>query len=319
MKYFFCLILLSASFFLFSRSASGQENSSGFDYYKKLNDNETRLIQFKDDDLALRNKVGQLSIINLSRKRFNAQEVKLDILASRVANKQCREAAEHGYLSHWNLAGEKPYMRYAFAGGKDHISENAFAETNSEDYNTAVNVAADLMKAGHGSFMRERAPYDGHKQNVINKTHNYVGLGYYINGGQFRYDEEYIDRYIDFIYVPGDLEINESGTLTVDTKGKSFLFFITIYREDIPEPMSVSQLSETSSYGDFTDEVFANLAPWDLKKFRHENIYTIPLKFQKDGIYYLHIYLDDKEFSGYGSASTDGKDPVSGIVIRVKR
>ena len=73
-------------------------------------------------------------VINASRKKFKAQPVKLDILASRVANKQCREAAENGYVSHWNLAGEKPYLRYAFAGGYDHISENAFGEWTSGDY-----------------------------------------------------------------------------------------------------------------------------------------------------------------------------------------
>ena len=54
--------------------------------------------------------------------------VKLDILASRVANKMCREAAENNFIGHWNLAGEKPYHRYAFAGGYDHVSENAFGE-----------------------------------------------------------------------------------------------------------------------------------------------------------------------------------------------
>ena len=35
-------------------------------------------------------------IINQSRRKFRVQEVRLDILASRVANKQCREAAEKG-------------------------------------------------------------------------------------------------------------------------------------------------------------------------------------------------------------------------------
>jgi hypothetical protein len=175
------------------------------------------------------------------------------------------------------------------------------------------------MKAGHGSFMREKAPYDGHKQNVITKAHNYVGLGYSVSGGQFRYDEEYIDRYIDFVNVPGQMNINETKTLTVDTKGKSFLFFMTIYREPMPKPMNVRQLSETGAYGDFSDEVVVNSAPWDLVKFRHENVYTLPVKFTKEGIYYIHLYISDKEYPGYGSVTTEGKEPVSGIVIRVNR
>jgi hypothetical protein len=83
--------------------------------------------------------------------------------------------------------------------------------------------------------------------------------------------------------------------------------------------MNVRQLSETGAYGDFSDEVFVNSAPWDLAKFRHDNIYTIPLKFTEEGIYYIHIYINDKEYSGYRSVSTEGKEAVSGIVIRVKR
>ena len=318
MKFNFHIIFISVAL-ICCNSANSQESGAGYDYYKKLNESEKRLIEFKDDDMALRNKVNQLAVINKSRKKFNAQEVKLDILASRVANKQCIEAAENGYLSHWNLAGEKPYMRYAYAGGHDHVSENAFSETNSEEYTMAQNVAADLMKRGHGSFMGERAPNDGHKQNVINKNHNYVGLGYAISGGQFRYNEEYIDRYLDFINVPGNMKINETGSLTVDTKGKCFLFFVTIYREETPKPMNVKQLSQTGSYADFSDKVYVNMPPWDLAKYRHENIYTIPLKFTGDGIYYVQIFTDKKEFSGYGSVNTSGKDPVSGIVIRVKR
>ena len=45
----------------------------------------------------------------------------LDILASRVANMQSREAAANRFSGHWNMRGEKPYHRYAFAGGVDHV------------------------------------------------------------------------------------------------------------------------------------------------------------------------------------------------------
>jgi len=34
------------------------------------------------------------------------QEVKLDILASRVANQMARKSAENNFTGHWNLAGE---------------------------------------------------------------------------------------------------------------------------------------------------------------------------------------------------------------------
>ena len=106
--------------------------------YIKLNNNELRLPEYKDDEEALKLKLQQLEIINNSRKKNNAGAVKLDILASRVANKMCREAAENNYLGHWNLAGEKPYHRYAFAGGYDHVSENAFGQWSSDNYDSII-------------------------------------------------------------------------------------------------------------------------------------------------------------------------------------
>jgi uncharacterized protein YkwD len=297
----------------------GQDDISGFEYYKQLNDSEKRLMEFKDDDTALRNKINQLLIINQSRKKFRVPVVKLDILASRVANKHCREAAEKAYISHWNMNGEKPYMRYAFAGGYDHVSENAYGEWTSEDFSTSKNIVSELMKSGHATFMKEKAPNDGHKKNIISKDHNYAGIGYYVAGGQFRYYEEFIDRYLEFRDIPAEMSINETGYITVDTRENGFLYFMTIYREKLPKPLSIKQLSGTGSYEDYSSDVFVNMPAWDLSRYRKGSTYKIPLKFTKDGLYYIHLFIDKKENTGSTSVSTKGKEPVSGIVIKVTR
>jgi hypothetical protein len=77
------------------RNTTNEKN--GFEYYHNLNETEKRLIDFKDNDEALKLKITQLELINKSRKKNNASPVMLDILASRVANKMCREAAENEY------------------------------------------------------------------------------------------------------------------------------------------------------------------------------------------------------------------------------
>ena len=312
------IFLLNISHLLESL-AYGQDKSDEFEYYRKLNNSETRLSEYKDDDKALRLKLAQLAVINQSREKFRVQEVKLDILASRVANRQCREAAENGFISHWNLEGEKPYQRYAFAGGVDHVAENAFGEWSSDDYDNPANVIPGLMKTGHVTFMKEKAPYDGHKKNIINKSHNYVGIGFYLTKNQFRYYEEFIDRYVEFIDIPNTLEINESGKITVDTKGNCYLFFMTIYREKLLKPIKAQQLMHIGSYDDYSDEIALNVPAWNLAKYRHGNIYTIPVKFSKEGLYYIHLYIDKKENTGSTSITTKGKEPVSGIVIKVSR
>ena len=261
----------------------------------------------------------QLQVINESRKRYNAAPVKLDILASRVANKICIEAANNNYTSHWNLNGEKPYQRYAFAGGNDHVSENAYGEWMSEEFDTSDLSISNLMKSGHNIFMSEKAPADGHKKNIIDKTHNYVGIGIAIDGGQFRYYEEFIDRYYTFENIPQTLKINESGSITVTTDGKNFLNYIIIYKEKMPQPLRVAQLKKTGGYDDYTNEQYLSIPAWDLAKYRQDNTYRIPLKFTKEGLYYINIYQDKKEITRPESITTKGKVQASGIVIRVNK
>jgi hypothetical protein len=288
-------------------------------YYIDLNNKDSRLIEFKDDDKILSLKLQHLKVINESRNKYNAAPVKLDILASRVANKMCIEAAENYYTGHWNLNGEKPYQRYAFAGGNDHVSENAYGEWMSEKYDTSNITILKLMKSGHNIFMAEKAPADGHKRNIIDKTHNYVGIGICIDGSQFRYYEEFIDRYYTFDNIPQTLRINEPGSITVSTDGQNFLNYIIIYREKIPQPLKVAQLKKTGSYDDYSSERYLEIPAWDLVKYRKNNTYTIPLKFTKEGLYYINIYQDKKEITKPASITTKGKIQASGIVIRVNK
>jgi uncharacterized protein YkwD len=289
------------------------------EYYKNMNESEKRLPEFKDNDEALKLKVNQLDIINKSRRKYNASPVKLDILASRVANKMCKEAAENGYLGHWNMAGEEPYLRYAFAGGYDHVSENAYGEWSSGRYNVTSGVISSMMKSGHGKFMAERAPEDGHKKNITDKSHNFVGIGFYLSEKQFRYYEEFIDRYFDFENIPSVVRAGEQCTITVKTNGQSYLYYLIIYRERLPQPLTPAQISKKGSYRDFTNEEYINMTPWDLSRHRNETTYKIPLSFSEDGLYYIQIFSDKKEFTRPASINTKGKTPESGIVIKVIR
>ncbi|HLN56700.1 MAG TPA: hypothetical protein VK207_11940 [Bacteroidales bacterium] len=291
--------------------------SEDIDYYLRLNDSEKKLEEFKDDRQALELKLRQLENINRSRKRFSARPVKLDILASRVANKMASEAALNDYVGHWNLAGEKPYHRYAFAGGHDHVSENAYGEWSSDAYENKPFTISAMMKTGHDTFMKERAPNDGHKQTVIAKDHNFVGIGYHLSGKQFRYYEEFIDRYLEFSNIPSKARTGETG-ITVTTDGQNYLYLMIVYYEKFPQPMKPKEISSKGSYNDFTNEQYMQVYAWDLAKYRNGNAYNIPLTFKKEGLYYIHIFQDKKEYTRPASLSTKGKTPVSGIVISVR-
>jgi uncharacterized protein YkwD len=310
------LICLPRSILPLRTNDSGKDD---LEIYKKLNDSELRLKEFKDNDEDLKLKLEQLEIINKSRKKNNASPVKLDILASRVANRMCREAAENEYLGHWNLAGEEPYLRYAFAGGYDHVSENAYGEWSSDNYNVSSQEIGSKMKAGHEKFMAERSPNDGHKVNIIDRSHNFAGIGFYLSGKQFRYYEEFIDRYFEFGNIPAEVKTGNQFTITVKTNGQSFLYYMIIYRENRPEPLNPSQISKKGSYRDYTNEISKEMTAWDLSRYRNGTLYEIPLKFPNEGLYYIQIYSDKKEITKPASLNTKGKTPESGIVIKATR
>jgi uncharacterized protein YkwD len=313
----FSLLVLNTV--LLNSQQSITTGNNDFNYYRELNSDELKLSDYKDDDQSLKLKLMQVEVINESRKKQNAAPVKLDILASRVANKMCIEAANNDYTSHWNLNGEKPYHRYAFAGGNDHVSENAYGEWVSDTYDTSATNISELMKSAHGTFMAERAPADGHKKNIIDKIHNFVGIGYCITENQFRYYEEFIDRYYTFENIPQTLKIDEPGSVTVKTDGPNFLYYLIIYREKVPIPLKVAQLKKTGGYEDYTNEQYLVIPAWELAKFRSGNTYNIPLKFSKEGLFYIHIYQDKKEIIKPVSLNTNGKVQASGIVIKVTR
>jgi uncharacterized protein YkwD len=293
-------------------------SKNDYDNYLKLNESELRLKEFKDNEEALKIKLIQLGIINKSRKRNDALPVKLDILASRVANKMCLEAARNNYIGHWNLAGEKPYHRYALAGGYDHVSENAFGQWSSDNYDPSFANISSMMQSGHDTFMSERSPNNGHKKTIIDKSHNFVGIGFNLSGKQFRYYEEFIDRYFEFENIPVEARVDEPTSITVKTKGENYLYYLIVYREEFPSAMTPAQITKKGGYEDYAGEEYLKIAAWDLSSYRSGTSYKIPLTFSKEGLYYIQIYYDKNEITKPSSLNTKGKTPSSGIVIKVK-
>lgn len=82
---FLLLFLAFISVCLFSQN-KGANSLNDLDYYRELNNKEVRLMDYKDNEESLKLKVMQVGVINKSRKRYRASPVRLDILASRVAN-----------------------------------------------------------------------------------------------------------------------------------------------------------------------------------------------------------------------------------------
>jgi uncharacterized protein YkwD len=292
-----------------------QDAGTNWSQLQALDAAETRLPEYRDSPEVLQLKLKMLAVINASRQQYHAPPVQLDILASRVANKQSLEAAKNDFHGHWNLAGEKPYVRYGAAGGVDHVSENASAIWSSVALDPGKLL--DYMVESHQSFMSEQAPNDGHKRNDINAVHTHVGIGVALVGGQFRYYEEFLDRYFDKIECPTQVTAGQTFTVhAVPAKGL-FCYLLVAYFEPFPQPMTATEINAHYSYGDYTNETALTVWPPSLNTAPDGSI-SLELSFKKPGLYYVQIYLDKTPPAKTGRFDADGKVQASGLVVRVQ-
>jgi hypothetical protein len=290
-----------------------------FAYYQVLNNKEHRLGTYRDDDLMLLSKIILLQRINESREKYHVPSLKLDILASRVANKMSRESCDNGYYGHWNLAGERPYHRYAFAGGTDHLSENASALITTGRISPDFDDIVKLMENAHSGFMEEKAPDDGHKQTVIGPFHNYVGIGTAWCGQGFRYYEEYLDHYLQFGPFQQTIKKGETAAIQFRLLDKKLYPYVIIgYYEPPLKPMSRAQINRLNSYNDFTETIAFQLWPWEIPSANRDGYITLRKRFTKKGLYYIQVYLSKEPYQGGRRASSRGKIQASGIVIKVE-
>lgn len=318
MKAHASFIVVLVFVFLMASQAGNASGGDALDKYTKLNDQESRLSEYKDSREILGIKLRNLKRINDDRARSGAPPVELDILASRVANMHCVEMAREEYFSHWNMKGEKPYHRYAFAGGLDHVSENIFELTAGQQL--SVKDLDSMLDDAESMFMSETAGSDGHLQNIVDPAHNAVGIGIGLQKNEFRYAQEFLNRYIQFdAFNP---VVDKSGKITLSghvLPRDTGLYAALIYGETL-SPMTFEELQKSEIYNDFTDSLEISLWPWELSFDKAGGSFRLPLDLsqKKPGYYYVQLKLK-KGLSSIpyrgGTADTKGTFDASGIVL----
>ncbi len=287
----------------------------------KENESNNKLIEYKDNESNLKLKMQVLDEINRNRAKHGLRPVKLDILASRVANRTASEAAKNNYFSHWNLRGEKPYHRYAFAGGMHHVSENGSTLQSSNDLLGGEENILNYIISLHRSLYNETPPNDGHRKNILNPWHTDVGLGYALIGSEFRYYEEFIDKYLNFDDIAAEIKAGDvskiSGAISVPGYA---IYAVVVNYEPFTSPLTPSELNATGAYPDFSKITHTVLPYWSLSYDNASRKFAFSFKTSKSGLYYVKIYIKKglSEKGGSRSISTDGLTPVSGIVIKAK-
>ena len=194
-----------------------------------------------------------LSQVNAERAAASLSELKLDDLASSVANEHARDMATKEFLSHWGSDGRKPYHRYGFAGGTAAVQENCSAASDI-DFVSPPRVLDDLREM-HEHMLNEVPPHDGHRKTILDPYHTHVGFGVALNSRSLRLDELYLARYLQVDPVataakPGST-IRVSGRLL---NPNHFINEIDVYYEPMPQPPDISWLRTLRSVS-FSEDV----------------------------------------------------------------
>ena len=276
--------------------------------YKLKNDNESRLIEYKDNDEELLAKLVLLDLINKHRKKHHKQQVELDIHSCRSANKTALDAALNKYMGHWDTQGKKPYHRYALDGGEAHVSENASGVESTAFFKQDLDEMISLMKENHMLMYNEKPPFDGHRVNILDPHHNYIGLGVAYDGSSFCYYEEFINNYLTKSSTNlQNGEVNISFTIP----DQFYLIGLSISHDKPFKPMTRKELNTKTSY---LDEGETNIFIWDDEVICKENNCEFSFKLKGNQIAYVKVLISKRKPDEFVKDSK-GSFPVSGWVF----
>jgi hypothetical protein len=156
--------------------------------------------------------------------------------------------AVNQYMSHWNLLGYGPDVRFSLAGGTEAVQENVYSSWQRFDDGRPVPVTdweTEVRKA-HESLMSS----PGHRVNILNPDHTQVGIGlaYDLATGEFRVAQEFINRYVVLQPVPQTARVSDMLTISGRLMPGASNPLVNIAYEPLPQPMTAEELSAMNTY-----------------------------------------------------------------------
>ncbi len=186
--------------------------------------------------------------INADREAHGAPPVRYDLLAAKVGDDFCAEAASGNFTGHWDLAGRPPYLRWALAGGVDFTAENvgSFSRAGRD---IAASEIEGLLLDVHREMMTERPPADGHRRAILDPKWTHVGIGVAWTGGEFRMTEEFVRRVAEWVEIPaGPLPAGSAAPFRTKLPDGWTAGALEISFEAHPSPLTRREISRRSAY-----------------------------------------------------------------------
>lgn len=247
-----------------------------------------------------------LELINKDRAEHGIKPVKLDEIANKAAQGHAEEMAQNAYLSHVNLAGEKPDIRYTKAGGVDAVGENTYIWWSSPTgkapealplQEPEQTFAKTDLEAIEAAYIGEVPPMDGHRQQILNPYHTHVGigLGRATDGRSIVLSntQEFVDRYLELDSIPLTAAVGDKIKISGKASPDTLLYAIAIGIEEGPAPKTKVEVQKFNSYSrpDAKEWLFVGRDVKVDKEGRFEKTITIPQGTQ--GSVYVMLWTRD--------------------------
>jgi hypothetical protein len=189
-----------------------------------------------------------LDLINEDRAAEGLAPVAWDDLAAQVAQNHAEAMAEQDYMSHWNLKGEGPDVRYSLAGGTEVVQENVYLFWYRYDDGRPAPIEdwEEVVREAQKALMES----PGHRANIMAPAHTHVGVGIAYNGdiGEVRIAQEFINRYVTLEPVARSVAVGTTLTVRgrlLESAGEPL---VNLAYEPFPTPMTVEEVEAVRTY-----------------------------------------------------------------------
>jgi len=152
------------------------------------------------------------------------------------------------YISHWDINGFKPYMRYALAGGTGAVQENCIWQGETANL-SPIDVNTTLKEMESSMMNNDAASNWDHRNNILNPLHNEVSIGIAYDDHNVYLVQDFENDYISWNVL--NLGMNQT-TLegTINTQNSTIKQIAVFY--DNVSPLTPDQLRQ-SPYTDGYD------------------------------------------------------------------
>ena len=183
--------------------------------------------------------------INRDRREHGLAAVLWDEKAAAVARRTTRRQIEERTDGHFLLDGFPPYARLSGGGVFGMGAENAAAFIS--DSGRLHDSAEGLALRSHAAMMAETPPRDSHRRAVLDPAATHVGVGWAMEGGEFRMGVEFTARAFETIRVR---RAGPGAAIAVDgvALAGEAIRYVTVSREAVPSPISRREANGRESY-----------------------------------------------------------------------